>query len=174
MEKTELLKLLLAERDYHSAHPAEVSGKFWYTLGATLTTIVAGVLFKEKIGNLSAVLETAHFRIAMIFIGIGYILLIVAEHEHTKAHKQQRQRIEDAIAFLMTPGYTYSFETFWKGFGMADLPVNGKEGNEVMLFAKEPDTRTGFGFHDNKIFVGILFVLAGVIVLIMAMLSTPG
>jgi len=162
MEKNDLLKILLQEREHHTSHPAEVSAKFIYTLGATLTTLVAGFIFKDKLEIVkSMVSEQLVFIPAISLIVIGYILIGFAISEHTKFHKLQLRRMEDAIEYIMKPANSYSYEVFWERFGEK---LNGKNSiaYDVKLIAKEPDVRKGLHFHDRKVDLGVCLILVGV------------
>lgn len=164
MEKNELLKILIAERDYHATHPAEVNNKFIYSLGATLTTIIAGFIFKDKIENLDQIINSCFFPFIIILIVAGYCLIFFAIAEHSKFHKLQLNRLEEAIEYIIKPNKLFSLDTFWELYGEK---LNSKKRNyTVKLIAKEPDTRSGLRFHDRKIELGIYLILIGVIPLI--------
>lgn len=168
IEKTELIKFLLTERDYHSNHPSETSTRFWYTLGATLTTIIAGLVFKDKIDLLNVFVNSnlSLFYISITSIFLGYMFLILALNEHTKIHKLQCERIEAAIDYLLDCENKYSFQDFWTKFGKTHFSINLKTDKKVFLFTKEPDTRKGLRFHNAKIGIGSFFIVLGVVIIV--------
>jgi hypothetical protein len=166
MKKEELLKMLIDEREYHSTHPIEVRTSFIYSLGATLTTIIAGFLFKGNNEKLKEIINSHFFLGAGIFlIIIGYIIIFFAIAEHSKFHKLQLDRLENAIEYLMDPRINYTYEDFWGNFGEKLRDKNSNE-YHVKLIAKEPDVRPGIHFHDRKIEIGVYTILSGALILI--------
>ncbi len=174
MTRTDLIKLLLTERDYHASHPVDIASKFWYTLGGTVTTVIAGLVFKDQIGILKTCIDRYEcaLLIVLLLIAIGYSLIVWAIFEHTRIHKFQLNRLEQAIEDLCRDKSDDVKDTFWSQQEHILFATNRPKDSHVRLFTKEPDTRTGWYFHDRKIEAGILFLLMGVILLIVCLLKS--
>lgn len=171
MVKNELLKVLIAERDYHATHHVEVSSKFFYTLGAAITTLIAGLIFKDENEILEALVESQLFIWAMALIFVGYCIMIWGIYEHTKIHKLQLDRLEEGIEYLLDPNNEYTFKKFWELFGQTRFSINNSRDKFVKLITKEPDSRESIRFHDRKFEAGIFLILIGVFCLIIILFN---
>lgn len=165
-ENLELIKLLLSEREYHSSHPSEASSKFWYSLGTTLTLLVTGLILSDKVDALLLLIDSNIFYFALSMILLGHVCLIIALLEHNKAHKLQCERIEEAIHYLFKNKVKDNFRHFWIQYGKAHFSINEPSDKKVLLFAKEPDTREGFKYHDTKIILGAILISFGIVLMI--------
>jgi hypothetical protein len=171
MEKKDFVNILLEERNYHSTHPNELTNKFFYTLGATLTTLVVGFIFRDKIDAIKCLVNNTLFNYLIAVIVIGYAIIIWGIYEHSKFHRYQLHRLESAIDYMLNPNNDFDFRTFWDLYGTAKFPTHKREDDLVKLIAKEPDTRKGIRFHDRKFEFGVLLILIGVLALIACLIQ---
>lgn len=171
MDKNKLLEILLGERDYHALHPAQAGATFYYSFGATLTTIVAGLIFKEQIAILDRLVSDTFFSISMAIIFVGYSFIFFSIAEHSKIHKMQLDRIENAIEYLLNPKIIFDYTKFWEIYGKTHFSINNAADNYVKLLTKEPDTRKGFRFHDRKLETGIFTISIGIIILVIVIIK---
>lgn len=158
-----LIDLLNKERDYHSSHPVEVYSKFLYTLGASLAAVITAIYFSSKLSK-SDILKNignAPIGIALLLFLVGLIFLIYGFSEHNYIHKQQREKIEDALRNIFDNQETFKYDIFWKHHHENFLKVffKVKMKKPTPLFTLEPDTRNYLNFHDRKIGLGAFLIV---------------
>ncbi|MGL1888479.1 MAG: hypothetical protein OCD76_18325 [Reichenbachiella sp.] len=166
--RVELIKILVQDRDHHFSHPHDVTVKFLYSIGGTITTILIAFFIKDKITGLKEII--ADYSWDFVFFGlliiVGYAMISWGLGEHTAMHTDQRRRIESAIEYLIVvKPDAFDFDSFWSKYGQVRLKYNGKKKATIptSLIVAEPDTRNWLNYHDRKIELGILIILIGVI-----------
>ncbi|NAS30667.1 hypothetical protein GTQ40_06765 [Flavobacteriaceae bacterium R38] len=168
---TELINLLVEERNLHFNHPSEISRRVIFSLGTVITTLIASIITKEISDNgtfdPSNYLNHCYFKWFISCIILGYSFILWGLVEHTTIHANQRKRIQEAINYLVKSN-NVNMDVFWDTFGYRHLKYLGnlKMNKPSELFMSEPDTRGFWGFHDRKIEFGILMVLLGFIILL--------
>lgn len=167
--RIELIKLLIDDRNHHFSHPHEVSVKFMYSFGGTITTILIAFFVKGNIIGFIKFLEGENdlcfLVISSVVILIGYMVIYWGISEHSTLHKNQRKRLEKAINELIAADpKTYNFDDFWKKFGKTKLQYSKskKSSEATALIVAEPDARKWLHYHDRKIELGAMIILLGV------------
>jgi len=157
-----LIDLLNKERDYHSSHPVEVYSKFLYTLGASLAAMITAIYFSSKSSRGDILKNVSNIPIGMVLLfflaGLAFLLFGFAEHSYI--HKQQREKIEDALRNIFDYQETFKYPIFWKNYKQHSLKVFFKVEMQkpTPLFTLEPDTRNYLNFHDRKIDLGAFLI----------------
>ncbi|MDH5366700.1 MAG: hypothetical protein OEW67_06920 [Cyclobacteriaceae bacterium] len=176
--KTELIKLLINDRNHHFSHPHEVSLKFWYSIGGTITTLVVALLFKNNnFENIKCFITNNICCLAPLFtvILIGYAIIFWGLSEHTSLHTHQRIRLEEAIQYLLvTKPEDFNYDKFISKYSLLKLKFNKKHksNSATFLLVAEPDTRTWIKYHDRKIELGIMLILLGIVGIMIVLLIT--
>jgi hypothetical protein len=175
--RIELIKILITDRDHHFSHPHDVSVKFFYSLGGTISTILIAFFIKNSESSNLKDLISENLKIFGLFgitIVLGYILIFWGLSEHTTIHTEQRKRIESAIEYLVaTKPEEFDFNIFWEKYGHKKLKYNKrkKSRNSTKLIVAEPDMRNWLSYHDRKVELGIVFIFIGVIGLIISLFT---
>lgn len=171
LETADVLKVLLAERDFHSSHPFDVATKFHYFMGGVVFSLVGSFFLKPEASNvLTPFWEQKRMRVfTCAFLMIcGYTSIMVGLQEHNLFHQKQQIRLERAVESLLIDEQI-KLPEFWKSHGYKRLARQSDP--ETFLIEKEPDKRGFFRFHDRKIELGGLLMTLGLIVLIVSWLT---
>jgi hypothetical protein len=165
VEVKNLIDLLIKERDYHSSHPREAYYKFLYSLGASLAAVIVSVYFSGKStkDELLDYINGMPINIILMLFLFGLISITIGFMEHGYLHKQQREKIEDALKDIFEHLDNFEYEAFWNKHSSNNLKLYFKYllKKKTPLFTLEPDTRRYWNFHDRKLELGVILIFIG-------------
>ncbi len=173
MNRIDLMRILIDDRNYHFEHPHSVNLKFFYSAGGTLSALIIALIYKSD--NLESV--TKLLNADALYFGIlciGYLMVIIGLIEHMTLHKEQRKQLERAINYCFAcDNNTFKYEEFVAKFSKKKHKYFFLLTSKVdsSLFDIEPDNRNEIFFHDRKIELGIVLIILSLIKLIYTILT---